>query len=312
MMSSTAAAEPIGLRLRRNWGRTLVPYVLIGPTVLIVLALMAWPIGLGAWLSLTDYRVGPWDKANFIGLENYLYILKLDEFWHAIQVTAQLLVMCVVAEMSLGLGMALILNRQIKGINIFRAACIIPLMIPNVVSATMWRMMMEPDGILNYVLSPLGFYDNLVGWFSSPDYVLWAFLLIDIWMMTPQVVILLLSGLQSIPQEVTEAATVDGADVLQRFRSITFPLLLPFFLISFMIRCIQLIQVFDVIYILSSGGPADASLTLHMAVYRQGFTAGYFGVGTAYSFILSFVVLVVVLLIARRYMAAQGMVYGES
>lgn len=131
-------------------------------------------------------------------------------------------------------------------------------------------------------------------------------------MMTPQVVILLLSGLQSIPQEVTEAATVDGAGAWQRFRSITFPLLLPFFLVSFMIRCIQLIQVFDVIYITSRGGPADASLVLQMAVFRQGFTAGYWGIGTAYSFILSFIVLCVVLLIARRYMAAQGMVYGEG
>ncbi len=311
-MSSTAAAESIRVRPRRNWGRTLVPYLLVGPTLLIVLALMGFPIGLGAWLSLTDYKVGPWDRATFVGLDNFKYILQLDEFWHACQVTAQLLVMCVVAEMSLGLGMALILNRQIRYIGFFRAVCIIPLMVPNVVSAMMWRMMMDPVGIFNYVLSPLGFYANQIAWFASPDTVLWAFLIIDIWMMTPQVVILLLSGLQSIPQEVTEAATVDGADAWQRFGSITFPLLLPFFLISLMIRCIQLIQVFDVIYIVSRGGPADASLTLQMAVFRQGFTAGYFGIGTAYSFILSFIVLVVVLLIARRYIAAQQTVYQEG
>lgn len=311
-MSSTAAAESVRLSPRRNWSRTLVPYLMIGPTVLIVLALMGWPIGLGAWLSLTDYRVGPWANANFVGLDNYLYILQLDEFWHACLVTGKLLVMCAVAEMSIGLGMSLILNRPIRAVGLFRAVCIIPLMIPNVVSAMMWRIMMEPDGIFNYVLSPLGFYDNLIAWFANPDYVLWAFLMIDIWMMTPQVIILLLSGLQSIPQEVTEAATVDGADAWQRFRSITFPLLLPFFLVSFMIRCIQLIQVFDVIYVVSRGGPADASLTLQMAVFRQGFTAGYWGIGTAYSFILSFIVLCAVLIIARRYMAAQGMVYGEG
>jgi len=311
-MSSTAAAESVRVRPRRNWGRTLVPYLLIGPTLLIVLSLMGFPIGLGAWLSVTDYKVGPWDRANFVGLENYLYILQLDEFWHALQVTAQLLVMCVVAEMSLGLGMALILNRQIRFIGFFRAICIIPLMVPNVVSAMMWRMMMDPVGVLNYVLSPLGFYENQVAWFASPDTVLWGFLIIDVWMMTPQVMILLLAGLQGIPQEVTEAATVDGAGPWQRFRSITLPLLMPFFLVSFMLRCIQLIQVFDVIYITSRGGPADASLVLQMAAFRQGFTAGYFGIGTAYTFILSFIVLAVVLLISRRYIAAQQTVYGEN
>jgi ABC-type sugar transport system permease subunit len=311
-MSSTAAAQPTFVGPRRRWRKALVPYILIGPTVLIVLALMGWPIILGAWLSLTDYRVGPWDSANFVGLDNYLYVLQLDEFWHALQVTAQLLVMCVVAEMSLGLGMALILNRQIRGIGFFRAVFIIPLMIPNVVSAMMWRMMMDPVGIFNYVLSPLGLYDQQLAWFSTPDLVLWAFLIIDIWMMTPQVVILLLSGLQSIPQEVTEAATVDGADAWQRFRAVTFPLLLPFFLISFMLRCIQLIQVFDVIYILTKGGPSDASLVLQMGAYRQGFDSGYFGIGIAYSFILSAIVLCVVLVIARRYIAAQQTVYGEG
>ncbi len=311
-MGSTAAAESIGARPRLNLRRSLVPYLLIGPTVLIVLALMGWPIVLGAWLSLTDYRVGPWDQASFVGLENYIYVFQLDEFWQAARVTAQLLVMCVVAEMSLGLGMALVLNRQIRGIGFFRAVFIIPLMIPNVVSAMMWRMMMDPVGIFNYVLSPLGFYEQQLSWFSTPDLVLWAFLIIDIWMMTPQVVILLLSGLQSIPQEVTEAATVDGADAWQRFRAVTFPLLLPFFLISFMLRCIQLIQVFDVIYILTKGGPSDASLVLQMGAYRQGFDSGYFGVGTAYSFILSFIVLAVVLVIARRYIAAQHTVYGEE
>jgi multiple sugar transport system permease protein len=311
-MSSTAAAESLRAKPRRNWGRSLVPYLLVGPTLVIVIALMGFPIGLGAWLSVTDYKVGPWDTATFVGLDNFKYILQLDEFWHAVQVTAQLLVMCVVAEMSLGLGMALILNRQIKYIGFFRAICIIPLMIPNVVSAMMWRMMMDPVGVFNYVLSPLGFYENQTAWFASPDLVLWAFLIIDVWMMTPQVMILLLAGLQGIPQEVTEAATVDGASPWQRFRSITLPLLLPFFLVSFMLRCVQLIQVFDVIYIVSRGGPADASLVLQMAVFRQGFTAGYFGIGIAYSFILSFIVLVVVLLIARRFMSAQKTVYGED
>jgi multiple sugar transport system permease protein len=310
-VSRAIAVGAVGLAPRRNLSRTIVPYLLIGPTVLIVLALMAWPIVLGAWLSLTNYRVGPWDKAAFVGLHNYLYILQGQEFWHAAGVTLQFLAMCVVAEMPLGLGMALLLNRQIRGIALFRALCIIPLMVPNVVSAMMWRMMMDPVGVLNYVLSPLGLYANQVAWFSTPDFVLWGLLLIDVWMMTPQVVILLLAGLQGIPQEITEAAKVDGADTWQRFRSITVPLLLPFVLISFMVRCIQLIQVFDVIYIASKGGPADASLVLHLAVFRQGFTAGYFGIGIAYSFILSFIVLCVVLLIARRYMAAQQMVYSE-
>jgi multiple sugar transport system permease protein len=306
------AVGAASLAPRRSLSRSIAPYVLIGPTILIVLAVMGWPVLLGAWLSLTNYRVGPWDKAAFVGLHNYQFILQGQEFWHAAAVTFQFLAMCVVAEMPIGYGMALLLNRQLPGISVIRALCIIPLMVPNVVSAMMWRMMMDPVGVLNYILSPFGFYANQVPWFSSPSYVLWGLLIIDVWMMTPQVVILLLAGLQGIPNDIVEAAKVDGADTWQRFRSITAPLLLPYVLISFMVRCIQLIQVFDVIYIASKGGPSDASLVLHLAVFRQGFTAGYFGIGIAYSFILSFIVLAVVLLIARRYIAAQQTVYGEQ
>ena len=311
-MSSIAAAETVRLGPRRNLSRSIVPYLLVGPTVLIVLTLMGWPLVAGAWLSLTNYKVGPWDRATFVGLSNYILILKSKDFWHAGQVTLQLLILCVFTEMPLGLGLALLLNRQIRGIGLFRAICIIPLMVPNVVSAMMWRMMLDPYGVVNYVLSPFGFYDAKFPWFASPHSVLWGFLMIDIWMMTPQVTILLLAGLQGIPHEVEEAAIVDGASAWQRFQSVILPLVMPFFLISFMVRCIQLIQVFDVIYVLTQGGPANAAMVLHMDVFKQGFTAGYFGIGTAYSFILAFIVLCVVLLIASRYMEAQRTVYGEG
>lgn len=311
-MSSVTAAEAARLGPRRNLSRAAIPYILIGPTVLIVLFLMGWPLISGLWLSMTNYRVGPLDSATFVGLQNYSFILTSKNFWHAGRVTLQFLVMCVLAEMPLGLGLALLLNRDIKGIGLIRALCIIPLMVPNVVSAMMFDMMLDPYGVVNWVLRPFGLYDQHFTWMTSPHSVLFGFLLLDVWMMTPQVTILLLAGLQGVPREVEEAATVDGATAWQRFQHVILPLVMPFFLISFMLRCIQLIQVFDVIYVISQGGPANASLVLHMDVYRQGFTAGYFGIGIAYGYILAAIVLFVVLLIARRYMEAQRQVYGEG
>jgi len=311
-MSSAVAAETARMGYRRALSRASVPYLLIGPTVLMVLFLMGWPLISGIWLSLTNYKVGPLDKATFVGLNNYVLILTSKGFWQAGLVTLKFLVMCVVAEMPLGLGLALLLNRDVRGIGIIRALCIIPLMVPNVVSAMMFRMMLDPYGVVNWALRFFGLWDSHFPWMASPNSVLWGFLVLDVWMMTPQVTILLLAGLQGVPREVEEAATVDGATTWQRFQHVIFPLVMPFFLISFMVRCIQLIQVFDVIYVLTQGGPANASLVLHMDVYREGFTAGYFGIGIAYGYILAAIVLVVVLLIARRYMEAQQQVYGEA
>jgi multiple sugar transport system permease protein len=289
--------------------RGATPYGLVAPVVAILAVLLAYPLVIGAYTSLTNLRVGRWQAAQFIGLANYARILGGGAFYHALGVTVSFGAMCVAVEMPLGLGLALLLNRELRGIGAYRAICLIPIMVPNVISALMWRTMMDPQGVLNYLLAPLGFTNFL--WLSSPQTVLFALLLVDIWMMTPQVIIIQLAALQGIPAEIYEAATVDGASGWRRFASITAPLILPFFLVSLMIRMIELIQVFDVIFVTTRGGPADASTVLHIAAYRDGFVDGYLGDGSAYAFILALIVLIVVLIVGRQYVAAQTRAAGD-
>jgi multiple sugar transport system permease protein len=285
------------------------PYGLVAPVVAILAILLAYPLVIGAYTSMTNLRVGRWQAAQFIGLANYTRILAGGAFYHALAVTVSFGAMCIAVEMPLGLALALMLNRELRGIGAYRAICLIPIMVPNVISALMWRTMMDPQGVLNYLLAPLGFTNFL--WLSSPQTVLFALLLVDIWMMTPQVIIIQLAALQGIPAEIYEAATVDGASGWRRFASITAPLILPFFLVSLMIRMIELIQVFDVIFVTTRGGPADASTVLHIAAYRDGFVDGYLGDGSAYAFILALIVLIVVLIVGRQYVAAQARAAGD-
>lgn len=302
---SRAAPRPVPRRPISD----LTPYALVGPVVLVFTVLLAYPLVIGLYTSLTNLRVGRWQAAQFIGLANYLRILNEGDFYHAIQVTLAFGAMCMAVEMPLGLGLALLLNRELAGIGIYRAICLIPIMVPNVVSALIWRTMLDPQGVVNYLLAPVGFTKFL--WLASPQTVLFGLLLIDIWMMTPQVIIIQLAALQGIPTEIYEAATMDGASGWRRFTSITAPLILPFFLVSLMIRAIELIQVFDVIFVTTRGGPADASTVLHIAAYRDGFVDGYLGSGSAYAFLLALIVLLVVTIVARQYLSAQARASGD-
>lgn len=308
-MSEVTLARAEATTTSRRPLRNLTPYVLIAPVVAILAVLLAYPLVVGLYTSLTNLRVGRWQAAQFVGLANYARILGSSDFYHALEVTLTFGAMCIAVEMPLGLGLALLLNREVRGIGVYRAICLIPIMVPNVVSALIWRSMMDPQGVVNYVLAPFGFTKFL--WLSSPQTVLFGLLLIDIWMMTPQVIIIQLAALQGIPGEIYEAATVDGAGGWTRFRSITAPLILPFFLVSLMIRAIELIQVFDVIFVTTRGGPADASTVLHIAAYREAFADGYLGSGTAYAFVLAMIVLLVVLVVARQYVVAQAAASGD-
>jgi multiple sugar transport system permease protein len=277
--------------------------------VAVFVVLLAYPFVVGLYTSMTDLRVGRWQLAKFVGLANYTRILSGTEFYHSIQVTLLFAGMCIAVEMPLGLGLALLLNRQLSGIGVYRAICLIPLMLPNIVSALMLRTMLDPTGVVNYLLSPFGV--GSFPWLADPNTVLFGLLFIDVWMMTPQVIIILLAALQGLSADVLEAATVDGASPWEQFRSITFPLILPFFLVSVLIRCIELIPVFDVVFVTTKGGPADASRVLQIAAYQEGFGNSFLGSGIAYSILLSLMVLIVVLLVGRRYVAAQASALGD-
>lgn len=282
----------------RATSRTVwLPYLLIAPVVLMLGGLLVWPWLVGLWTSMTSLRIGRWGQEQFIGLSNYIAILTSPAFWQSLRVTGLFAALCVAAEMSLGLGLALLLNRKLPGRNIFRALFIIPFMVPTVVCGLIWRQLLEVRGVGNYFLSLVGL--GPASWLSSSDSALASLLLIDIWQTTPQVLILVFAALQIVPKDVLEAARIDGASAWQSFWRVTFPIIRPYLLVAMLIRTIELLQVLDIVMVATQGGPANATMVLHLHAYRETFISGFLGYGTAVAYVLGFIVVLVSIAIAR-------------
>jgi arabinogalactan oligomer/maltooligosaccharide transport system permease protein len=268
-VSQASLARAAGRPTARALAGRLTPYLLIAPVLAILAVLLAYPLVVGFYTSMTNLRIGRWDSAQFVGLDNYVRVLSSGEFFAALQVTFTFGAMCIAAEMPLGLGLALLLNREIRGIGAYRAICLIPIMVPNIVSALVWRSMLDPTGVINHILAPLGFMNFT--WLADPNTVLFGLLLIDIWMMTPQVVILLLAALQGIPAEIYEAATVDGASAWQRFRYVTLPGLRSVSSTVVLLGIIWTFNQFAVIFLLFGPTSAPDAQILVTWAYFLGF-----------------------------------------
>ncbi|KPK91813.1 MAG: ABC transporter permease [Deltaproteobacteria bacterium SM23_61] len=218
------------------------------------------------------------DISKFVGLENYRFLLQDDRFWNALQNTAYFTAVSVSAQLLLGLGIALLLNRSFQGKDWVRALILVPWVIPTVVSARMWEWIYNPEfGILNFLLGAK------INWLGTPGLALHAAIFADVWKTTPFVVILLLAGLQIIPRELYQAARVDGAGSWAAFRRITLPLLMPVLLVALVFRMLDAWRVFDVIYVLTGGGPANTTETLSLYAYKMLFQTLQFGYGSALS-----------------------------
>jgi multiple sugar transport system permease protein len=218
------------------------------------------------------------DISKFVGLENYRFLLQDERFWNALQNTAYFTGVSVSAQLLLGLGIALLLNRSFRGKDWVRALILVPWVIPTVVSARMWEWIYNPEfGILNFLLGAK------INWLGTPGLAMHAAIFADVWKTTPFVVILLLAGLQIIPRELYQAARVDGAGAWAAFRRITLPLLMPVLLVTLIFRMLDAWRVFDVIYVLTGGGPANTTETLSLYAYKMLFQTLQFGYGSALS-----------------------------
>jgi multiple sugar transport system permease protein len=218
------------------------------------------------------------DISKFVYLENYRFLLQDDRFWNALQNTAYFTAVSVSAQLLLGLGIALLLNRSFRAKDWVRALILVPWVIPTVVSARMWEWIYNPEfGILNFLLGAK------INWLGTPGLALHAAIFADVWKTTPFVVILLLAGLQIIPRDLYQAARVDGAGSWVAFRRITLPLLMPVLLVALVFRMLDAWRVFDVIYVLTGGGPANTTETLSLYAYKMLFQTLQFGYGSALS-----------------------------
>ncbi len=282
-------------------GERWLPYLLLLPALAILVSLIV-PFLIGVYWSLTDYKLTSTLPKQFIGLANYQMLLRDAAFWNSMRVTLTYVVLALAIELPLGLAVAMMLNRDHPIVRSFRAVMILPLMMPPVVGALMWKSMMTPDGILNYLLGLVG-----IGpwqWLGSVGGALPSILLIDIWLYTPFAALVLLAGLQALPKEPFEAARVDGASPWVAFRTLTLPMLLPFLIIVGAFRGIDSLKIFDLIYATTQGGPVDVTNTLALLTYFQAIRWTNFGTAMALAIILWAMCYILSFVLIRRWRRA--------
>ena len=245
-----------------------LPYLLLLPGVVLLVAIL-YPFLSGVYWSFADFDLALGQNPTFTGISNYLSNFSSGgEGLHAVLITFAYAALAVALETIIGFGVALLLMREGAHIKFFRALIVLPLLMPPVIASMMWRVMMIPDGVLNYLLNSIGLPS--FDWLGSTSTALFSVVLIDTWIYTPFVILILLAGMQSIPTEIHEAARVDGASYVREVWHLIVPLLQPFFIIIVVFRGIDSLKMFDIIYTATRGGPINATMNLHVQAYFTG------------------------------------------
>jgi len=281
---------------RGRLGARLFPYWFLAPAVALLLALTVYPFFYIIRLSL--YRVSPAGEV-FVGADNFLRLARDTLFFQSLGQTLALAAGALALEFGLGLGLALLLDSQIRGRNLWRSLLLLPMILPPVVVGVIWRLIYNPNfGVLNGALQLAGLDTTRLTWLADPSVALAAVMVVDVWEWTPFVFLILLAGLQAIPEEPYEAARIDGASAWQTFRHVTLPLLAPAILVALLLRTMDLLRIFDQVFILTQGGPGFATETISLYIYKTAFRFFDFGYAAAMSLLL----LVGTLLVSRLYL----------
>jgi multiple sugar transport system permease protein len=262
-----------------------LPYLLLAPASVLLVG-MLYPFGLGLYYSLTSYWLQYPKRFRFVWFDNYVSLFGEPLFARALGFTLGFTAVAVIVQVGLGLAVALFLHARIPGRNAIRALMLMPLMMPPVITALMWKIMMASSngGILNHMLSFLGV--DPINWLGSTQGAVISVLIIDTWGNLPFVALVLLGGLQALPTEPYEAAQVDGASRLDVVRYLTLPLLSPFLILVMTFRTMDSLRIFDVIYATTAGGPNDATTNLLFMAYQYSFQWFQMGKGMSQAVIL--------------------------
>jgi multiple sugar transport system permease protein len=278
-----------------------LPYLLLAPTLAVLVALSIYPLIYSIKVSL---QTGAGARAAW-SLQNFTRLFFDRFFLDALGHTLVYAVVALTFEFLLGLGLALLLNEALRGRAVFRALLLVPMMLPPVVVGVVWRLMLNPNfGAINGTLKGAGLNTAALTWTASPKLALASVIAVDIWQWTPFMFLVLLAGLQAIPQEPYEAALIDGSSRWQTFAHVTLPLLKPAILIALLLRTMDLLRVFDQVFILTEGGPGFATETISLYIYRTAFRFSDFGYAAAMSFVLliltNFISLLYIRLLQRQ------------
>ncbi|GAB4513578.1 MAG: sugar ABC transporter permease [Anaerolineae bacterium] len=286
-----------GFRLtKRQFG-----FLLVLPSFLIVFVTLVYPLAYSIYITfhdmnLTRAALGP----EFVGLKNYDEVLHNREFWQAFLRTSYFVFYDIFLGMPLGLAIALLLNQNFRGRGLVRALILLPYVLPGTVNGLLWKWIYDADyGSLNALLNQLGLIEEYIPWLARPTLALHMLILANIWQGTPFAILLYLAGLQTIPRDLYEAATVDGASAWQSFRNITLPLLTPITLVMAVLKTIATFKIFDIVYVLTGGGPANSTQVVSYYIFNNSFKFLDIGTGAAMSYILTLIILVLVFIYYR-------------
>lgn len=276
-------------------------YVMNGPMIIAICLVSVIPIGYSFWISLQRYNLRQPNRIGFIGLGNYIDVLSNAEFWQSMRVTFVFTFGSVAGEIVTGLLLALLLNEQFKGRGFLRSAMLLPWAIPGVIAGVMWKWIFNPRfGVLNGLLYQLGIISEYRSWVGvDPAMAMGALIFVQVWNALPFNTIVLLAALQAIPKDLYEAATVDRANGWSRFRHITLPWLTQPIMIIMILATTTGLRVFDLIYVLTGGGPGDATRVVTFTAWKKAFDALDFGTANAYAYILTLMTLVIGLVYIR-------------
>jgi multiple sugar transport system permease protein len=276
---------------------------MLAPSLAVIALVAAYPIGYAVWLSLNEYSVITPGLSRFVGLGNYTDALGSSQFWEAMTTTVLFTAISVGLELVIGLGMALVMHQAFRGRALLRAVVLVPWAILTVVTAITWRTIFEPElGFVNTMLSSLSLPGGNVVWLGQEGYALGVMILADVWKTAPFMALLLLAGLQGIPDDLYDAAKVDGASTWQRFRGVTLPLLVPAITVALIFRTLDALRIFDLPYVLTKG--ANGTETLSLIAQNELVVNRNTGLGSALA-VLTFITVMTVSFLYIRFIGGN-------
>ncbi len=298
MALESPAVSKAPLSLRQQDARTA--WLLLAPSLLVILGITLWPVISTLILSFFNAPTGINQTRTFVGFSNYIGMLTDQTFWETIWRTLYFTVVSVGLELGLGLGIAQLIHSKPWGWQFLRIALIIPWAVPTIVNGAMWRWIYSADfGALNGLLMALGLIKHYIPWLTLTNAAMNLVIIADVWHTMPFVALVLQAAMAALSEELDEAAAVDGANAWQRFWQIRVPMLRPAILVALIVRTVDAFRVFDIVYIITAGGPAYRTLTITYLTYLNSFTFGKQGTGAALSFLISAVTIVLALVYIR-------------
>jgi multiple sugar transport system permease protein len=260
-----------------------LPFLFLVPSLLALAAILAYPLGYSFWLSL--YRYNLINPRRYVGLQNYRRIWQDEQVWNSLKVTFEFAIPVLTLNLVLGFGLALLIHHKARAKAFWRIIFSLPILLTPVVIGLNWRVLLNYDfGVVNYYLTKVGIDRQL--WVNDARMAMPTLILVDAWQTTSFVILVLVAGLAALPEDLFEAAKVDGASMWQQIWSLTIPLLKPLFLVIILFRSFELLRVFDIVWTLTRGGPGRATETISFHIYSRTFQSYALGYGAAMSYVL--------------------------